>query len=58
MFVNIDLEKIKPPKKELLIPYEKIHILLSFHPDKYIEIKEYVEKITSIDGIEYEQQAN
>jgi hypothetical protein len=48
----------KKGKKETLEPYTKIHILLSFEPNTFIELSEYLEKIKEIQGVEYEQSAN
>lgn len=48
----------KVVKKKNLKPYKRIHILFSFHPDKLIEIKELIEKIKKIKGIEFEQGEN
>jgi len=44
--------------KENLEPFKKTHILLSFHPMKMLEIQSYLQKITEIEGIEYEQSNN
>jgi len=38
--------------------YEKIHILISFAPEKLMDIDEYLIKIKNTEGIEYEQSAN
>ena len=39
-------------------PYTKTHILLSFAPDKFVELAQYLEAIRQIEGIEYEQGSN
>lgn len=44
--------------EEDLIPYKKTHILLSFSPEKFPEIKEILSNILEIEGIEYEQSSN
>jgi hypothetical protein len=41
-----------------LRPYTMSHILISFPPGKLLQIKEHLEKILEIDGVEYEQSAN
>lgn len=41
-----------------LKPFQRTHILLSFPPEKLIEIQEYIEKITQFDFVEYEQGSN
>jgi hypothetical protein len=45
-------------KKENLTPFVKTHILISFPPEKMIDIQEYVSKICLIEGVEYEQSNN
>lgn len=57
---DIDIEKIEllTEIKEMINPYKKVHILLSFAPDKFIEIKELIEQITKVGEIEYEQSSN
>jgi hypothetical protein len=44
--------------KENIKPFIKTHILISFPPEKMIEIQDYIQKITEIEGIEYEQSSN
>lgn len=41
-----------------LKPFQRTHILLSFPPEKLIEIQEYIEKIIQLDFVEYEQGSN
>jgi ParB-like chromosome segregation protein Spo0J len=50
-------EKLKE-ESETLKFYKQVHVLLSFHPDKFIEIKDLIEQIKNIGGIEIEQSAN
>lgn len=38
--------------------FSKTHILLSFSPELFIEIQDYIQKIKDIQGIEYEQSSN
>jgi hypothetical protein len=45
-------------KKEELRPFLKTHILISFSPEKMIEIQDLIQKITEIEGVEYEQSSN
>jgi len=45
-------------KKENLKPFKKVHILFSFHPNKLNEIKDLIEKIKNVKGIEFEQGEN
>lgn len=53
-----NLSDEKKITKENLEPFKKTHVLLSFAPEDMIEIQSYLEKITSIPGIEYEQSSN
>lgn len=39
-------------------PYEKVHVLLSFHPSLFVKIKKNLEQIQKTPGIEYESSAN
>jgi ParB-like chromosome segregation protein Spo0J len=55
--IGSDTEKLKEQSQELK-PYNKVHILISLHPDKFLEIKNYLNEIKKIDGIEIEQSAN
>jgi hypothetical protein len=45
-------------EKQELVPYKKVHVLLSFSPEALPLIAEYLEKIRKTEGIEYEQGAN
>jgi ParB-like chromosome segregation protein Spo0J len=45
-------------KKEELRPFLKTHVLISFSPEKMIEIQDLIQKITEIEGVEYEQSSN
>jgi ParB-like chromosome segregation protein Spo0J len=44
--------------KENIKPFVKTHILLSFPPEKMIDIQEHLEKICLIENVEYEQSSN
>lgn len=44
--------------KENIKPFVQTHILLSFSPEKMIYIQDYLQKITEIEGVEYEQSSN
>jgi ParB-like chromosome segregation protein Spo0J len=45
-------------EKEELKPYKRHHVLISFHPDIFIDVAELLEKISKIEGVEYEQSNN
>ncbi|HEY4326366.1 MAG TPA: ParB N-terminal domain-containing protein [Mucilaginibacter sp.] len=52
-------EKIEPEIKEVeLTPFKKTHVLLSFSPEKLLELTELLEQIKNIPGVEYEQASN
>jgi ParB-like chromosome segregation protein Spo0J len=52
-----DEELIEPQEVELKA-FKKTHVLLSFSPDKLIDIQEALEQIKNTEGIEYEQSSN
>jgi len=58
--VDSDEEKEQKGKivKENLKPFVKTHILLSFPPEKMIDIQDYIQKICLIEDVEYEQSSN
>lgn len=45
-------------RTEEIKPYKMSHVLISFPPEKIMEIEKYLEKITKIEGIEYEISSN
>lgn len=45
-------------QKEELKPYKRHHVLISFHPDIFIDVAELLEKISQVEGVEYEQSNN
>lgn len=51
-------ETLKEPKKDELKPYKKTHILLSFSPEKIMELKPFIDKILELEFVEYEQSSN
>ena len=50
-------EQIKSNNEEIN-EYNKVHVLLSFHPDIFQKLESLLEKVKNIDGVEYEQSAN
>lgn len=56
--VDIAQDIKRKPIEDEIKPYNKIHILISFHPDKYIEIQNYIDEINKIQDIEIEKSAN
>lgn len=59
--VELGNETANNPKKPTEInftPYNKTHVLLSFHPKVLLLIGDLLEEIKSIDGVEYETSSN
>ena len=56
--LNLLDEDELPELTDNLQPYQKTHVLLSFHPDKFEKVKPLLDKILEIEGIEYEQGSN
>jgi len=54
-FDDIDAEP--ELKEEELKPYNKINILISFPPSLFPKVSALIEKITEIEGVEYEQSS-
>jgi ParB-like chromosome segregation protein Spo0J len=48
----------RTPKEETLKPFKQTHVLLSFPPEKILELQPLLESILKIEGIEYEQSSN
>jgi len=44
--------------KENIKPFVQTHVLISFPPEKMIYLQDFLEKITQIEGVEYEQSSN
>ena len=57
---GLELEEKEPRELKLieLKPYKKTHILISFEPERIIELKDLLDKILELDFIEYEQSSN
>ena len=56
---ELDKPKEKAEIKEMDIqPYKKTHVLLSFPPEKMIEVQELLQKLKNLPFVEYEQSAN
>lgn len=47
----------KKTKKEIK-PFMRTHVLISFPPEKALELQSHFEAIFSIEGVEYEQSSN
>ena len=62
---QIDLEKFEeawgkdlPETEEVIRPFKKVHILLSFSPDRAAEVGPSIKKLIELQGVEYEQSSN
>jgi len=55
--LSFEKNDTKKETKEIIC-FEKTHILLSFPPEKLIEIQPHIEEILKISGIDYEQASN
>jgi hypothetical protein len=51
---NIDIKK----KEEHIIPFKQIHVLISVETDQYDKVKDTIEALHQIEGIEIELSAN
>ena len=50
--------EILKPKEVELMPYKKTHVLLSFPPEKMIDLQPLLQQIVSFSFVEYEQNNN
>lgn len=50
--------ELDSPQEEELKYFEKVHILISFPPDKLIEIQGLIDALREFDFVEYEQSSN
>lgn len=62
---QIDLEKFEegwgkdlPETEEVIKPFKRVHVLLSFHPDRVDDVGPLIKKLIEIQGVEYEQSSN
>jgi len=54
---KLDLEENKKETKEIK-SFIKTHVLISFAPEKILELKPFLDSILQIDGIDHEQSSN
>lgn len=54
----VEKKEKKDPETKELKPFKMVHVLLSFPPEKILEISEYLEKIMEKDFVEYDQISN
>jgi ParB-like chromosome segregation protein Spo0J len=59
---DVDMPELTEAKNKIeereIIPFVKTHVLISFNPEKMIDIQEWLQKIKQIPGVEYEQSSN
>lgn len=58
---NFDLKIEKVPVKiedKQIKSYKRTHVLLSFSPDKILDLQKHLDAILKIEGVEYEQSSN
>lgn len=54
----VDDTEPEPPKDYTLVPYEKSHVLISFPPERMMEVQDLLEKLSLYPDIEIEQGSN
>lgn len=55
---DLDNKKEGVIEDQEIAAYKKHHILLSFHPDIFLQIKELIQPVLNLEGVEYEQSNN
>ena len=55
---EIEKESQQKEQTEKLVPYKKTHVLISCSADVFFEIKDLLQEIKNIQGIEYESTSN
>jgi len=55
---GVEEKELLEERTEEIRAYKQTHVLLSFPPEKIIDLQEILEKIRSIEGVEYEQCSN
>ena len=57
-YFSLEDEEELPEVAEEIQGYKRVHILLSFSPEKFLSVEPHLKKILQIEGIEYEQASN
>lgn len=52
------IKEAEEPKKENIKSFDKVYFMVSFHPNLFNEVKEIMEKLKSIDGVDVENSIN
>ena len=55
---EFDTSEPMEKKKLTTVAFNKVHVLLSFAPDKLLEIQDLLNQLQNVEGVEYEQAAN
>jgi ParB-like chromosome segregation protein Spo0J len=55
---GVESKELLEERTEEIRAYKKTHVLLSFPPEKIIDLQELLVKIRTIEGVEYEQCSN
>ncbi len=58
IFANLESAEELQEEEIEIKPFKKTHVLLSFPPDRMIDIQPMLDEITKIDDVEYEQSSN
>ena len=56
--ISIEPKETKVAETKELKPFKRVHVLLSFPPEKIIELQSLLEKIMAFDFVEYDQISN
>ena len=56
--ISIEPKEKKVAETKELKPFKRVHVLLSFPPEKIIELQSLLEKIMAFDFVEYDQISN
>lgn len=56
--ISIEPKEKKVVETKELKPFKRVHVLLSFPPEKIIELQSLLEKIMAFDFVEYDQISN
>lgn len=58
IFEELEREATGKPQTKDVRPYQRTHVLISFHPSRILELQPLLEMIAALDFVEYEQSSN